>query len=734
MSFLNDWLLSIFDSLNSLLGTALIAVIIILIVNNSNKKKARNTTVQQPPQTQNTSNVTNAEVAPQTQTVVPQSQVTAQQQNVAPQPQKPKDSSSTYNVLLYLGSFFIVSAMFIMAQNNYDMLAAMLFLVTITCFGGGLLLHRLVKQLRPVGAAFTITSLFLFPIWFVAFQQLGIKDAAVSLLLANIISIIANVIATAVTRNRAMGWLSYLSLLTLGNVAMLFTHDDKAQIYTALIWPAIISYIPTLLWGLKVKWLPIGFRSATRYLADILIPIVMGLTTILLFAEGCGTALPFLRTITAALALGQIAINFAFNRSHNKLIGIRFCAQAFVLCLVADCLRHSMVFNLTKDQGKSLVLAIVWLVGFLAQAVISLITTPNKRTDSVEHFALGASLFGIFATSILCIDFDATPRLIINLAMELVVAILGVVITINRRNMHWGLATTLPILYVPIELSSHPDIGRALGNWFYFAYYAIVSFLFVLIYWRIKGVQKRKSFDLASISLALSCLAALFTSWGENWPAAGWILGAVILALFALVSKRNNLYEGSIYLAALAIYSYCGNIYDLTHGQSSISYSSDAYLALALVRTNVLALSLFITGVVKERKTKGNTPRMIIGYLLFTVPLFILYCLNEDSNISIWTILYIVEEVGFLLVGVFTRKSWLVTMSSIFAVIATLCITGGPNFIWLFVLGVGLIAIVAWNLMNGNSTDKNNPQSAPTSSQNKPDASQNSQESKSSDV
>lgn len=711
--FLVDYILEAFSDMYSLLFVAIV-VIVIVVASNSSKKKQISNQQQIQQQTQ--------QEQQESQQAQPKQQMNQSQSGqVQPQPasaqptiqptRQPSDHSSAYNILLYVGSFFIVSSMFLLVSSDYDLLAAMLFVVTISCFGAGLLLHYFVRRLRPVGAAFTITSLLLFPLWFVAFMQLGMRSISAALFATNIIWIIATMIATSVTKNRAAGWLSYLSIFVLGNTTMSLTKDGKAQIYAAIIWPGIFSYVPVLLWSLKTKWLPIGFRAATEIIATILAPgILWGSIAILAFAPGCAAAFPFLRTIAAFLALGQLAIGYGFERSEGKLVAIRFAIQGLILCLLIDALNFPSLAR-KQDQGICLILAITWLVSFFAQAIISLLVQAKKHKSHAESAALLVSLISIFASFVFFrFYFDATICTVINIISELMLAILGAAIVVNRKNMHWGLATSLPILLIPLELLMNLSIDYASAGWLCFAYYSFISLAFVGVYQLIKNIQKRKGYELALISLALSCASALVASIFAGWIEAGWVLFSVVTFLFALASGRHFMREIAIYFATAAAYSYCGSIYGLLcpHATFLDNYGSNEYSVLMLIRSIVLAIPIFTLGIVKERKQK-NTPRLVVGYLFSLISVYVLATRKSYGLGDIFAVICIFEQAIFLTAGALLRKTWLMIASGVAAAICTLVLTDGLNFIWLLLIGVALIAVVIWKLLSSDNKKDNSP-------------------------
>ena len=74
---------------------------------------------------------------------------------------------------------------------------------------------------------------------------------------------------------------------------------------------------------------------------------------------------------------------------------------------------------------------------------------------------------------------------------------------------------------------------------------------------------------------------------------------------------------------------------------------------------------------------------------------------SEEKN-YLWSIVFILEQVALMLAGIFTKRKWLTITAIVLSVIATLELTDGPSSIWLLLIGVGLIAFVAWQLVKNN--------------------------------
>ena len=78
-------------------------------------------------------------------------------------------------------------------------------------------------------------------------------------------------------------------------------------------------------------------------------------------------------------------------------------------------------------------------------------------------------------------------------------------------------------------------------------------------------------------------------------------------------------------------------------------------------------------------------------------------CASITKSVDIgWALLFLVEQVVALLYSVIKKEKWLTWFSSIEIFIIALRLTDGMYFLWLGLIGVGLITIVIWQLSKAN--------------------------------
>ena len=608
------------------------------------------------------------------------------------------NNATSMNVLLYIGSFLIVGSILLFIKDEPKLVPVFTFLATIITYTAGIILYRFVEYLRPVATAFTYTSMVLFPLWYYAFNELGLTHE-ISLFVSTIITFFAYTSAAVGIDSRMAGWLTYIWLLLCGwTGASMFDASSvthSATTYIFFIWPLIVSLLPTIFWACRVKWLPVAYRRATKFFAQWLAPIFAFLTFLTIFTPNIASECPALRIIASSIAVAAGLIGWAANRKDRLfLISLRVYVHMLILMIVADVTGYSVHFG--KAEGSEVAVVIAWLAGWLGQTICSLFIPQKTESDKIiEKNALIFSLLGIFSTWIFCLNFDETPRAILQIATCAVIAILGALIGLRYKNVSWANATILAVMAIPLIIFGEL-LPAANYNWAIFGTYSILTLIFIGVYALLAKIQPERSVGIAITATTIGSAIGIIASANAGWGSAGWFAGAIYLALVSAISNKLKYLEGASYLAAISVASFIYSFYDSTQ-----IHTNGADLAIATIETHIISLPIIIFGFIKERSKTSGT-RKILGYLALTIPMF--FIASEANSLKEYAVplIFIFESVGLIILGVFTKHQFMYITSAVCLTIVTLELTGGFNGIWLFLAGIGLIAFVAWQLVKNN--------------------------------
>lgn len=609
------------------------------------------------------------------------------------------NNAGSLNVLLYVGSFLIIGSILLFIKDEPSLVPFITIFATIIAYSAGILLYRFVEYLRPVATAFTYTAMVLFPLWYYAFNELGLASE-VSLFVSTAITLVAYIGAAAGIDSRMAGWLSYVWLLLFGwtGASMIDAHSTTYTFttYTFFIWPLIVALFPTICWACRVKWLPVAYRHATKFLAQWLTPIFAFFTFFTIFTPNMGSNYPALRIFAFSIATVGGLIGWIANRKdRGLLISLRIYLQLLVLMIIADATNYSVFAK--NDMTVNVVVAIVWLVSWLAQTACSLfIPQETEKDKQIEKATLVFSLVGIFSTCIFCTHFDATSRAIVLIAIAAVIALLGALISWRYKNISWANATVLAIMFIPFEIFAELVPGYNLQYPIFFTY-LVLTFVLIAGYAAIKNIQPKRSLGVAVTAATTGSVACIIASASTDWGSAGWLAASSFVASISLIAKQYRLLESAVYLAAVSFASFIGDMFDNAH----INYNSNAGLNRVAIQSHILAAPLLVYGWLKERNNPGGA-RKILGYLALNIPMFFITMGASYSQNYILPMVYIFESTGFIILGAFSHHKWMIVTSSILLAITALELTGGFNGLWLMLAGIGLITFVAYQLVKNN--------------------------------
>ena len=678
-----------------------IIVVVVILVNNDKKKKA-------------------------TQVAAPAANNNAEVQNQAPAPQpvappKPKNPMAKWNWLLYIGSVLIVLAMIYFVDSVDDSaVAPTTIILTLIIYGAGIAIHRAIDYLRPVGKAFIYSALCMIPIWLISLEAIKVPSEVIPLIVS-FSFMVASFLATLTVKASAMGYAAFLSPIAfIWSFYSLFEKQlsiDAAAYFTFLA-PMVTALLPLAFWLTKPKWLPVAFRHASMGLGLVLIPFTYVCSLVLFLIPNIANSTPLLRVLCAAFMLVYALGNWYKTKKHGFFVVLRFTAQVLIIAAVCDALNFSLIsfsfFDKKIDYTAALVCAIVWLLTFLAQVIYSLYArTETDKEKALERTVGILSIVGIFITPLLCSNFERIPYAIVWLVICVVTAVLGVLHAIRYKNVLWSIATVASILIAPLIFGIN-IMTPAWDEATYMVCYTLINAAFLLGYDALSRIQKKEAATVGIIALSLSSLIILANAMSIELAWLGYGILAVFFAAFAIISKIKALYEVVIYSGALCLFDLSGKVYDAmaskiepedvtNFGYRYYYYSPEAELlrvSLAAVRAHIISASIFLTNWVYERNKQPNKQvRFIFAYILFSLTMTF-SCLSQDA--IGWSIFFLIEQVAFLLVAIVSKRTWLVWFSSIEIFITALSLTGGFNYIWLGIIGVGLIAIVVWQLKKNN--------------------------------
>ena len=709
-------LIGLFSGLISLAIILAPVVVIIILLVNDNKKKKVNANSAVAANTENGQATMKPAAEPVPLNAAP------------PAPPKPVDPYKKWNILLYLGSFLLVMAMILFISNEDDSLVApTAIILTLLFYLGGIALFKTVPYLKSVGKSFAYTASAVFPFWVISFTTFGLTEQ-IAWIVASIISLSVFIIDSLIFKSKVTAAFAYIWLFVL---TWSCTPSGNAVFatYWAILAPMVLSLVPTLLWLGKPGWLPVSFRKATQIFGMVLTPLFSAVLSFTFFISDFPESHPFLRSLIVAILLVYALLHWLKGQKYGFFVFARLVAQLLIFTVVADILQYTFFdyspyysyYATGVNETTSIMIAIVWLTGCLAQSLIALfIPKKNDTAIRAEHAMEDISLAGILVTPAL--TYNLENGALIQLLILSFVSILGVIYSAVHKNILWSIATLIGLLLIPTVLSDLFEIRYM--NWLLVAYFAVYGLLALLGYAASRKRQPLHSFVLTLVEVIIAGFVVVVASADENFVEIGWLTLAVLFTIFGYLSGKNWLYELAIYSGALCVFSLVGTVggaiakanapaYEIRTNcmndyytktnciDSRPSFAENAELAISTVRAFVMPIALLAVSFWKERGINSDLKRwrFLAGYILLSLSLLVIGWNGEGY----WMLPSLIAQVAFLVYSVFKDKSWLVWTTIAVLAISMISLSGGYIYVWFGVLGIVLILIVVWRLTKLNA-------------------------------
>ncbi|MBO4854942.1 hypothetical protein J5500_00870 [Candidatus Saccharibacteria bacterium] len=644
-------------------------------------------------------------------------------------PEKATNPMAKWNWLLYVGSFLIVLAMIYFVDSvNDDFVAPFTIILTMIIYATGIAIHKSIDYLRPVGKAFVYSALCMIPLWTISLTSIGLPSTIVPFWVA-LVFVIASFASAPLINDSIMAHIAYLSIapLVISIYSAIESYSNSGVYYYFVYLSLIIAAIPpTLLNISESKWLPAVFHTATETLGKVLMPIAYSLSLFLFFVPNISTDAPLLRFICAVFFLGYSLAYWLKAKSHKRMVAVRLAIQAIIVSFVFDLLGVSLVSTGTVTNiTPALICAIVWLLSFTIQIILSLYVPRSHEDDNnMEYSVSTVSIICIYLTPALCSGFSSQALAAVWLTICLITAILGIIHALHYKNVSWSLATAASIMVVPLIIGNY----IAVPKWeaiVYLGAYSIIALLFLAGCYFLRRIQEKQTDQIGVASIIAVSLAIIMAAIGADKAHVGFMIVAIIFTVFAVISKIKYFYEAAVYSLAFGLLSF-------TNTQLEKTIRDDGYYGYSLydqysTLRNVIHAHIFgaalvgghaIANAFYANKTRF---RLVLGYTFFSI-IMTGACLNHSfySNDIMWSVIFLVEQVGALIYSVTKRVKWMIWFSSIEILIIAFKLTGGMSYLWLGIIGVGLIVFVIWQLKKANDKQLNsNAQTPPNPPENK---------------
>jgi hypothetical protein len=297
--------------------------------------------------------------------------------------QKIKHDLQNINTTLYVASFLLVAAvaLFIGSAFPESVRFAGVWLITITFYVAGLILHDKVEKLRPAAIAFVGTGLALLPFTGVAMHNLILVSATTSWFVTSIIGVIAFSFAAIHLKNQIIAYFAIALMISSVTASC-------ATIEAGLIWYFVVLIIfgslMTFVSKIKPTWVPKCFASPIQQADHWIIPLTL-IASLFSFTF-LSVHEYWIITLASTVYYGAVAASSPIGRDM----------ALFVTRLLGSIAALLITYDITESwEAVGLVMS---MVGIL-QVAISFVFLPNIKTEenNNEFWLWGGFLLQLFA-------------------------------------------------------------------------------------------------------------------------------------------------------------------------------------------------------------------------------------------------------------------------------------------------------------------------------------------------
>lgn len=634
---------------------------------------------------------------------------------------KEQNPYASINWILAVACFCVIAGLLVMVSTINSKLVAPLFvLVALALFAIGYAIYKYVTILKPVGSAFLISSMILLPCCLISFIDI-FDDGIMATIVTSLLCLLFYAGGAFVLNNKILGGFSYFWAMCLLWSLFAKLPDSLEFIPYQLVLPVfIICYIANYFYFEKVEWLPVCFRSGALVFSLVLPPLLLCYAACSILIDNFALDFPFHRTIVLLLIFAIYAWRYFKQKSTINNIKMRFLGQFLILFLIADSINYSIFMTGTRINTRTINFSIIWAFSFFAQAVVTLLIKHRDEKDNKLEGSAGiGALFGLAGTLLIAGGLPSTRYGVVACVVLALLAALGAIYAIRRKNLDWLYASyvALVILAYVLGTTVFKSSWTTLHS---FVYFTTLSLLAVVLYPIIAGLDETKALRFTLIvSLTSSIVAAIVGMDYFKYDFIAWVVPTLSAWLiFAMAHKHKILLELSIYFTALTaivlvsdvattMLQSCGAYpYDnFTHGGRYSLCRNNILDVQKFIQINVLGLTFLLTSFLFESwKKKGEKKpwRMVVAHLSFSIlgSLIALFAHSYHEDLAIGLI-FLLEEAAILVGASLIQKRWMAIMSGVIIGFGGVYLTGlyKYTYIWMILLGLGLIGLVVWRLV-----------------------------------
>ncbi len=525
--------------------------------------------------------------------------------------EKEKRTVKNLNILLYVGSFLIVSATALFVTLTMPPLVRLLSMIFITLvfYISGLLLHQMSVRLRSAGVAFAGTGLAIVPFIGLALTSQGGLSAEMSWLITSVVGVAAFTIAAVRLQSQLISYITIAFMVSLALSVVPVAELSVAWYFIAVLIVSILANLLHLLWPKKI---PPVFARPLRDSSAIMTPLTLVASLSAIGAMGAGAY-----EIIFSLATLHYLVLWGISRTAVHEVATRVLAHTTLLLVGADMLGLFANGYLNKftpavnPAVKTASFGLLWLFLGAIQGVYSLLRADKRHGQSLFReqsiFALSLGLM-IFA-NVFFIG-NANWQLWVSIGLT-VAAVACFSAAFRWRQVDWLYGTLVAALFLPF-LIGRGVIEPRLSFQVIALVFAVASAGFVAVLER--AVSASRSLRVQNFCLVAAIAFAIMTAISgvltlDN-VGIGWtmMVASVLFIVTSFIARAAWLEAVGVLLGVISI-----------AGWSDRLVSADQWQHTATMITSVGAVVLASTAHYRYNQANRGDMLAVIAAVLIAL-------------------------------------------------------------------------------------------------------------------
>ncbi|MDR3297917.1 MAG: hypothetical protein LBT19_00850 [Candidatus Nomurabacteria bacterium] len=599
------------------------------------------------------------------------------------QPMVKTDNHSGLNAILYIGSLLVVAGVGALVASVVEDSAKMMVMVLIIAifYVGGMVIRR-DKRLVTAGKALVGTALAVIPFLGFGFAGFVRMPGEIAWLITSVIGLMAYVVATIVLESRVIAYLSmaFLISLSLSMTATLALPMMYYFMFVMLI--GVVAGLVKIFAGGKVPKL---FSSVVDVTGKWLTFVTL-IASLLFVGLADGQMYVWLFW----LATIQSVIMWVDKKKLSEELLFRMLAHASILVTVLQIIPNDVV-----------VFGVIFLILAVMHAVVSVVLGVVFKTKDRALVEMGIEIvmMVLAANSFVFMLVGGAERMaaVTCLASIIFIGLLCGVNAVVHKKVGWLYGVLAALIALPGILGGWALTGSM--RWdssTFFAVYIILMALSVVM--RALVNKKQTGYDALGLTgvvvfgwIAVMCSLPV----GASYQILGMALWTACFGIYGWLTQKKSLYEVAVYFGAVTVCRVASEMLGVMR--------VDGW-AYVLTYAHIIALALIGLSVWRER---GNSSKVRLGFAMGILTMMVgiraigSYGLTEELIYPLW---FLILQVVFVVVGGLWKKKWMWMWGACGVVAAIMWFVKDMAFIWLIMLGFGLIGLVVWSLLRGKKS------------------------------